>query len=62
MYLLVAKQYWQATAITPKILLEYSNPFCFRSLKKNYIVIVNFIESARTVSGFHFLTFFLKSI
>ena len=59
MFLLVAKRYLQATVIIPTKLLDYSK-LLFFSQVKTYIVNVNFIESAMTISRFRFLALFLK--
>ena len=54
MYLLVAKRYWRATAIIPKLLIEYSKLF-FSFSNKTYIVNVRFTEPTRTIFSFPFL-------
>ena len=59
MYLLVAKCYWQATAIIPKILLEYSKLFFLSETKP--ILLMQILQSLQgQFSAFHFLTLFLK--
>ena len=61
MYLLLAKQYWQAQAKILKILIEYFTLFCSFS-NKTYIFNVNNTELTRTIFRFPFLNFILNSI
>ena len=51
MYLLEANRYWQAIAIIPKIVLEYSKLFSFLKQKQSL---------QGQFSSFHFLILFLK--
>ena len=61
MYLLVAKRYWQVTAIIRKILIEYSKVFFFLSQAKPVLLMLILQSLQGQFSVFHF-NFILKSI